>query len=143
MPSKRKYRTALSVVPIKREDEFNRRCQSALLKNKIQAATQPLSILGSAVLEKKTSVPTYMAKIRNFVKFLLDFPVFDDSLLLFYPYTPKGSVTCEDKAVSYFLLSMHGKQGAPLLDLDVRFMICIVHSSPVHFTLLIFFLHSL
>ena len=49
-----------------------------------------------------------MSKLRSFVKFLLDFPTteFDDSLIMFYPYTPKGTVTVEDRAVHYFLLYM-------------------------------------
>ena len=121
MPGRRIYRTAFSVVSMNRETEFERRCQKALNDNRLKATPDPLPILGSAVLELESSVPTYMSKIRHFVKFLLDVKLFDDSLLLFYPYTPKGSVTCQDKAVSYFLLSMFGKKGEPLLDFQVRY----------------------
>ena len=59
------------------------------------------------------SFPTYryryLAKLRAFVKFLLANPPFDDSLVVFYPYTPRGDVVhvCHELAVCVFMQSKY------------------------------------
>ena len=115
-----KYRTALSVVPKTKETLFTQRCKDQLQRMNIAEAEEEVPILGTTVLAEPSSVPTYMAKLRGFVAFLLEVPLFDDSLIIFYPKTPRGIVTVEDKAVSLFLLSKYGKKGDQLKDLQVR-----------------------
>jgi len=118
---KKIYSTPLSVVSMARQNHFDTRCKAQLQKSNLIATTDPFPIFGSAVLETPSSVPTYMAKLRAFVTFMLDNPQYDDSLILFYPYTPKGTVTCDEKATSHFLLSMFGTKGDPLRDMEVSY----------------------
>jgi len=80
-----------------------------------------IPILGTSVLQKETSVPTYLARLRAFVSFLLVHPDYDESLAVFYPFTPKGTVTCQETAVSHFLLSKFAAKGTLLEDLQVSY----------------------
>lgn len=105
---------------LKREQLFKTRCEAQLEKMNVRATTEAIPILGTSVLCPKTVHGQYIPKLRAFVGFLLDNPQFDDSLIIFYPYTPKGIVTCQDVAVSLFLLSKTGRKGSPLKDLHVR-----------------------
>ena len=105
---------------IKREQTFQTRCEAQLKRMNIKATTEALPILGTSVLCLKTVHGQYIPKLRAFVGFLLDNPQFDESLIIFYPYTPKGIVTCQDIAVSLFLLSKTGPRGSLLKDIHVR-----------------------
>jgi len=117
----RKCRTAFSVVPKNMEAMFNHRCKEQLRKMGVTETAQPLPILGTSQLNTGNSVGTCMSKLRAFAKFMLDFPEFDDSLILLCPKTPKGIVTCSEKAASCFILSACGKKNTPLLDITVSF----------------------
>ena len=86
---------------------------------KIKPLKQKRPILGTKVLDEKYSVPTYLAKLRAFVKFLLQHPTFNDSLIVFFPYTPKGKAVCEDRAVSMFMISKTLPKGSPVVDMEV------------------------
>ena len=103
------------IVTNRMYDEFNRCCLNALQKMNLQPTETGLPILGTSVLSEKTSVPTYLAKLHAFLQFLLVNPQYDDSLVLFYPYTPKGTVTCDEKAICHFLLSKFGEKGKLLM----------------------------
>jgi hypothetical protein len=116
----KKYRHDLAVVSMKNEQLFKTRCEAELSRLGIQPTTESLPILGTNVLGDKTTAASYMPKLRALVEFLLSTKRFEDSLILFYDKTPKGVVTCEDKAVSLFILSMFGKKGTVLKDFHVR-----------------------
>jgi hypothetical protein len=47
---------------------------------------------------------------------MLDNPFYDDSLVPFYDFTPKGIVTFDSKAVLHFMLYMVMSPGKPVLD---------------------------
>jgi hypothetical protein len=108
-------------LPVREKEQiFNTRCAAELRKRNITATTEKLPILGTRVLGDSTKQGQYIPKLRSLVAFLLDNPQYDDSLILFYPYTPKGIVTCQDLPVSLFLLSKTGVAGSPLKDIHVR-----------------------
>lgn len=88
-----------------------------LTKLGLAPTTTPVPILGTRRLDRK-SKDAYLARLRKFIQFLLLHPQFDDSLVMFYPYTPKGTVNVEDKAVAAFLLSMFGEKGKPVNDTE-------------------------
>jgi len=75
------------------------------------------------VLQEGTSDVTYLAKLRALVKFFMNFDTYDESLVLFYPYTPKGVISCDDKAISHFLLYEMGAKGSDLVDIEVCYVI--------------------
>ena len=110
-----------SVVTKSQEEAFISRCRSQLEKMGLQETEEEQPIFGAAVLDNK-SKSAYIAKLRRFVEFLMAHSVFDDSLVLFYPKTPRGMITCEDKAASYFLLSVYTKEGDIVRDTDVRWL---------------------
>lgn len=85
----------------------------------MEPTTEEVPIFGTLTLTKKTIDGQYMPKLRALVAFLLDHTEFDESLILFYPYTPKGIVTCQDKPVALCLLSKTGEKGTPLRDTNV------------------------
>ena len=118
MPFRKKYNKSQIVTDFWL-DQFNSRCLAQLQKMNIEPTDTALPILGTTVLEEPTSVPTYMAKIRAFVRFLLLNPDYDESLVVFYPYTPKGTVTCQEIAVCHFVLSKFREKGEPLKDQQV------------------------
>jgi len=95
---------------------FRQRCLAQLTRMNLVPSPEPIPIFGTSLLEDKT-VGSYMGKLRGFVNdFLLPNPQYDDSLVLFYPYTPKSSVTCSALAISHFTLSKFGTRGQPLKD---------------------------
>jgi hypothetical protein len=116
---KKGYRHYLSVVPLTQEKEFASRCVTQLEKLGTAKATEPAHIFGDRVLNVKTK-RTYISKIRKFVEFLLfrSHGAFDKSLLLFYEFTPRGIITCQAKAASYFLLAMYTPPGRFVKDVN-------------------------
>jgi len=113
MPNGRKKYNQSLVVTDRMYDTFNARCVAALEKVSIVPMETAIPILGTSVLQKETSVPTYLARLRAFVSFLLVHPDYDESLAVFYPFTPKGTVTCQETAVSHFLLSKFEAKARP------------------------------
>lgn len=119
MVNRKKYRDKNSVVTIAHEPLFKLRCEAQLRLMEIEPTTDELPIFGTLNLHEKSIDGQYMPKLRVFVAFLLDNKEFDDSLVLFYPFSPKGVVTCQDKPVSLCLLSKTGTKGTPLKDTNV------------------------
>jgi hypothetical protein len=103
------------VVPIRMQDVFDTRCKEALKNHGLTATTTAVPLLGTRQLDPK-STEAYTSRLRSFVQFLLLHPQFDDSLLMFFPYLPKGSISVEDKAVEAFLISKFTPTGTPLVD---------------------------
>ena len=108
-----------NVVMDRMHDRFNQHCLDALAKQKLKPTTTKINILGTAVLEEPTSVPMHLAKIRSFVHFLLVNPQCDDSLPVFCPCTPAGTVTVQQSAVCHFLISKFRMAREPLVDFQV------------------------
>jgi hypothetical protein len=125
--NKKKYRSTEALVPVSKEAEFIRRCKEQLAKTNTSEAEEETPILGTSVLGDKTVQAAYMPKIRAFVDFLMENPQFDDSLVLFYNKTPKGTVTCQDIPVSYFLFSMLGEKSTPLKDFHVSIPLLFIY----------------
>ena len=117
--SRKQYSSADSVVKTKFEHMFKERCKAQLRKMKCRELPDKCSIFGSVVLDPKSSSQC-IGYIRGFVHFLLDYKGNDDSLLVFYPKTPKGTITVSDQAAAHYLMSRMGKKGEPLLDKQVR-----------------------
>jgi len=118
----RTYLTSTSIVSKKRESLFQQRCRDALAAKDMVETEVEHPLLGTLPLDEKSSLSTYMAKLRAFVTFLLDWgdtSDFDDCLLLFCSRAPRGVITCSEKAVHCFLLSVFGKKDTPLKDLEV------------------------
>jgi len=117
----RTYRTSTSVVSKKREALFKERCRAALAANNMVESDVEHPLLGTLPLDDGSSLSTYMAKLCAFVTFLLDWgdDSFDDCLLLFCSRAPRGVITCSEKAVCWFLLSVFGKKDTPLKDKEV------------------------
>jgi hypothetical protein len=99
--------------------EFEKRCKDQLEKWGRKPTNKKIPILGTRPLDKASSRGTYLSKLRCFADFLMANPEYDESLVLLYAYTPKGTVTCEETAVANFLLSKFGEKGSPLLDSEV------------------------
>ena len=118
MPYAKRYNKSLIVLD-SQLGEFNQRCCTALKMNILAPATTTMPILGTCVLEKATSAPTYLSRIRSFVWFLLQNPQYDESLPLFYPHTPNVTVTCQETAVADFLISKFAEKGSELTDFQV------------------------
>jgi hypothetical protein len=114
------YRHKYSVVTIANEPLFKLRCDVKLQSMGITPTTEALPILGTLNLVDKSKEGQYIPKLRTIVAFLLDQTEYDESLILFYPYTPKGIVTCQDKPVALCLLSKMGTKGTPLEDTNVK-----------------------
>lgn len=95
---------------------FNQRCIAALASMHKTPTTQRLELFGSAYI---TDLKTYHCRLRPFIKFMLDYPYFDDSLVVFYPYTPFGVAVVEDRALSHFLLYMFTPYGEQVMDAQV------------------------
>lgn len=83
-------------------EEFEARCLVALHKMGLQPTGTAIPILGTRTLDR-SSEGSYLSRIRAFVSFLLKYSEYDDSLPVFYAYTPKGSVTINEKAMCHFL----------------------------------------
>jgi hypothetical protein len=95
--------------------DFNNRCVAALAKMNLTPLASPITYLfGSATFELQGK--SYKGKLRAFVNFMLDNPHYDESLVPFYSFTPKGIVTFDEKAISHFLLYMVTPHGKPVLD---------------------------
>ena len=97
-------------------DTFVRRCQSELTKRKLTPTNVAIPILGTKAIDGGRK--TYIQRLRGFVSFLMANSQYDDSLVVFYPYSPKGTVVCQDVAVSHYILSKCNEKGTPLIDLQ-------------------------
>ena len=116
--SRKKYISS-PVVTERVYNKFVKICKEQLEQMGLTETSEAIPILGTAVLDQKNSVSTYLAKLRAFCSFLISNPQYHASLVIFYPFTPKGTVTCQERAVSHFLLSKFGDKGTPLEDLNV------------------------
>ena len=96
---------------------FNLHCEKALEAMGLQPTTAAIPVLGTRRLDEE-SENTYYSRLRGYMQFLLQQKDFDESLLLFYPYTPKGTVSCQEESVAYFILSKYGTKGEPVKDLQ-------------------------
>jgi hypothetical protein len=111
------------VVPIKKLELFNRICLRRLEQRRIAPTTTPIPILGTRPLDTGSrdriahSRRTYLARLRKLVVFLMKNTQYHDSLLVFYPYTPKGMACCEDKAILDFLLCAYTPKGKTVMDM--------------------------
>lgn len=120
MPAK-EYGSANDVVPLLMEAAFKTRCEAALNALNLQATATAIPILGSSPAEGGRS--TYISRLRSFVKFLLNTTSqHDESLLLFYPHTPQGSVTVEVEAATAFLHWRFTSVNKDVKDMHVSFI---------------------
>ena len=104
-----------TIVKDKDYDLFVSSCNDELNRLGLQPLQRPNPLLGSRPLHKK-SVERYTTHCRRFVEFALK-EGWKESLLPFYPYTPKGTVTIEKDAMVAFLYAMYTKKGDPVVDL--------------------------
>ena len=114
---RRKYANDLALVSMRMEAEFERRCKKVLQDKQITPSSTPFQPFGTRVL--MGGEETYVSRLRAFIQFLFVNPQFDDSLAVFYAFTPPMTLTVEAKAVTTFLYSKCAKKGEPLVDAQV------------------------
>ena len=110
--------TICNVVPDALYESFKDRCNNALAKLGLEPTQTALPLLGTRPLDKK-SVQAYTGRIRRLVAFLLR-EGYDQSLLPFYPYTPKGTVTVEEEAMVAFLYAVYTPFGEVVHNMHSR-----------------------
>lgn len=95
---------------------FVARCEAALLKYRVPTRSQHDRnyCFGSALYAKNGS--TYKGKLRAYLRFLLDNPYYDDSLLPFYRKTAVGN-PCSAISISHFILWACTAPGQPVKEL--------------------------
>ncbi len=103
------------VVPYVMVPEFNNMCIAALAQPRITPTTIPIKILGTKSLSPNAR-DSYLSRLRMLVQFLLHEKDFDDSLAIFYPFTPKGTITVQVEAVEMFMLSKYTPKGGIVID---------------------------
>ena len=118
-PVRREYRDSLAVVRLTDEATFRALCDAQLESLGIAKLDRAEPIFGSAYLNKKNTIPTYMGKIREFVRFLMTNPEFLPSLPFFYEFTPRGVITIQAQAVCVFMYLKLGAAGTIAKDKNV------------------------
>lgn len=91
-------------------DEFVSRCLNELKRQKKTPTTTPLPLFGTRPINERT----YLTRFRAFVKWLLQHKAYDSSLIMFYPYTPRGAAVVDARAVSIFMISAFTPLGQPV-----------------------------
>ena len=97
-------------------EKFESICVKELKKLGLQSTDVALPLLGSRPLDPK-SRHNYLCCLRRFVAFCMA-SGFYESLLPFYPYTPKGTVAAEEKAVVGFIFAVYVPVGEPVVDMN-------------------------
>ena len=116
-PSRSTYNKS-NVVPDKLYPAFEKCCLHALNDLKLKPTTRPMPLLGTRPLDRK-STSAYTQRIRKFVAFALT-EGFYDSLLPFYPFTPKGTVSVDQEAMIAFIYSVYSAKGEPVFDMHEK-----------------------
>ena len=104
-----------AVVKDKFYDVFKERCDSALEKIGLHPENEPVPLLGSRPLDG-LSTSACTSRIHKFVSFCI-VEGYDESLLPFYPFTPKGTVSAEERAMVAFLHTMFTPIDEPVVDM--------------------------
>jgi hypothetical protein len=78
------------------------RNQKKLSNKKRQATNKDADELKKKSKKRRTS-SSYISRIRAFVSWLLDHGGYDDSLLIFHPYCPKGKIAVQKEALAEFM----------------------------------------
>ena len=118
-PLRREYRDSQAVVRLTDEARFRGLCDAQLESLRIPKLDRAEPIFGSAYLNEKNTIPTYMGKIREFVRFLMNNPEFYPSLPFFYEFTPRGVITIQAQAVCVFMYLKLGAAGTIAKDKQV------------------------
>ena len=112
------YSSENPLVTKKDLDDFNIRCAEVYKKLDVEA-NQPedvsLDYFGTRSLDVQTT-QHYYASLRKFIKFLLSNPYFDESLVVFSPKTPAGTIAVQADAVRCFILAAFTPAGELVFD---------------------------
>ena len=98
---------------------FESRCAKAFKEMDMEPSKESISIFGNRPLDGGTD-NNYLSKLRRFVIFLLDIKKYDESLLIFHPNCPKGTVACQAEAVSDFLYVAMAEVGKSACDMHKK-----------------------
>lgn len=93
---------------------FKGRCDKELAKQNLTATgiSHEIPILGS----RNGTRRTYLSRLRMFVKWLMKYPEFDSSLIMFYPYTPRGYCVVDAAATVAFMFCMTTKKDVVVMN---------------------------
>ena len=115
MRFRKKYNLS-EIVTDDQLEAFNARCEAVLHSLNITPSEESFPLFGSAVLMARDR---YLSFVRSFVKFLMAYPFFDETLCVLYPHTPRGAIVMEEKAISHFILYQYTPPGDPVIDAEV------------------------
>jgi hypothetical protein len=104
MPRWRTY-THHQLVKDQLYDDYIARCKVAFAKHDLEPdyKGEAIPLFGTRALDDATTVKSYLSKLRPFVQFILDVGKYDDSLLIFHPHCPKGTIAVQKEALADFM----------------------------------------
>jgi len=108
-------------------DSFTRRCKAQLAMDGVREATVPMNRFHGDHFH--TDKQAFKHKMRALIKFFMKHPFYDDSLVVFYPLTPKGRYVVEARAIKHFFLYMYTPLGQQVFDLHVSTLCFSIYNS--------------